>query len=185
MSEVLKNAIRTRARVNGEIVLVDGFLNHRVEPDLIEDVATFLAGELGPCDAVVTSEASGIAPALAVAAVLGVDMVFAKKRPAPPGEGHHRQVTSPTKGDSPFLVLSPAAIAGLGRVVIVDDFLWGGRTALALAEMLREAGIAVTGAGFCIEKTFGNGRRLLEEAGIPVVAAAVITGIIDGRPVVA
>lgn len=184
MSNALKQAILTRSRVDGEIVLVDGFLNHRVEPDLVQEVGEYLAKELGPADAVITSEASGIAPALVVASVMGVNMVFAKKRPHPPEVGLHRQINSPTKGDSPFLVLSPTAIAGLERVVIVDDFLWGGRTALALVEMLREAGIEVAAAGFCIEKTFGDGRQLLEEAGIRVVAAAIITGIEDGKPIV-
>ncbi len=185
MSQALKQAILTRARVDGEIVLVDGFLNHRVEPDLIADIARFLVGRLGKCEAIVTSEASGIAPAYAVSEALGVPMVFAKKRTAPPPDTHHRQIISPTKGDRPWLVLSRAAISGLSRVAIVDDFLWGGRTALALVEMLREAGVEVTGAGFCVEKTFGDGRRLLEEAGIPVISAAVITGIEGGKPVVA
>jgi xanthine phosphoribosyltransferase len=185
MSDALKYAIETRARVEGEIVLVDEFLNHRVEPGLVDEIGVFLAKELAPCDAIVTSEASGIAPAYAVAGALGVDMVFAKKRPEPPSGALSRKIVSPTKGDTTWLVLSPRSIAGLARVAIVDDFLWGGRTALALVEMLREAGIEVAAAGFCVEKTFGDGRRLLEEAGIRVVAAAVITGIEKGRPVVA
>ncbi len=184
MSQALKHAIATRARVEGEIVLVDGVLNHRVEPGLIDDIALFLAGRLGPCEAVVTSEASGIAPAYAVAEALEVPMVFAKKRTAPTPDSHHRQIHSPTKGDQPWLVLSRTAISGLSRVAIVDDFLWGGRTALALVEMLREADIVVTGAGFCVEKTFGDGRRLLEEAGVSVSSAATITGIVDGIPIV-
>ena len=185
MSTLLKHAILTRARVEGEIVLVDGFLNHRVEPKLVDEVGRFLAGALGPCQAIVTSEASGIAPAYAAASALGVDMVFAKKRPQPPTGSLSRRIVSPTKGDTTWLALAPRAIAGLERVAIVDDFLWGGRTALALVEMLREAGIEVTAAGFCVEKTFGNGRSLLEAAGIEVVSAAVITGIEGGRPVVA
>lgn len=185
MSEALRQAILQRATVRGEIVMVDGFLNHRVETELIADIGRFLASAFETPDAVVTSEASGIAPAYAVATEFGVPMVFAKKRPSRPDDAHTRQVLSPTKGDHPWLSISQTAMAGLDRVLIIDDFLWGGRTALALVEMLAEAEVNIVGAGFCVEKTFGDGRRLLEEAGVKVVAAAVVTGIENGRPVLA
>ncbi len=185
MSKLLRTAIVDRAKVSGELVMVDGFLNHRVEPELIADVARHLSDRLPDSDAIVTSEASGIAPAYSVAEFRKQPMIFAKKRPAIPASGHWRQIVSPTKGDVTWLVLSADAISGIGRAIIIDDFLWGGRTALALTQMLREAEVTVSGAGFCIEKTFGDGRRLLEAEGVRVVAAAVITGIEQGRVIVA
>lgn len=185
VSDLLKSAIRAKGRVEGDLVMVDGFLNHRVDVALMADVGAWLADALGPCDAVITSEASGIAPAYATAAALGVPMVFAKKRPGPPPGPISRSVHSPTKGDTPWLHISPRALDGLERVAIVDDFLSKGRTAGALVEMLEESDLEVVGVGFCIEKAYEGGRALLEELGVRVVAAALISGIEERRPVVA
>ncbi len=165
--------------------MVDGFLNHRVDVALMGDIGTWLAAAIGSCDAIVTSEASGIAPAFATASALGVPMVFAKKRPGTPPGPVSRSVHSPTKGDTPWLHISPRALDGLERVAIVDDFLSRGRTAGALVEMLEESDLDVTCVGFCIEKAYEGGRSLLEDLGVRVVSAAVISGIEDGRPVVA
>jgi xanthine phosphoribosyltransferase len=152
---------------------------------LMSDIGTWLAGAIGSCDAIVTSEASGIAPAFATASALGVPMVFAKKRPGTPPGPVSRSVHSPTKGDTPWLHISPPALVGLERVAVVDDFLSRGRTAGALVEMLEESELEVTCVGFCIEKAYEGGRSLLEDLGVRVVSAAVISGIEDGRPVVA
>jgi xanthine phosphoribosyltransferase len=185
VSELLKSTIRTQGRVEGDLVMVDGFLNHRVDVDLMTGIGDWLAAAIGPCDAIVTSEASGIAPAFATARSLGVPMVFAKKRPGTPPGPISRSVHSPTKGDTPWLHISPAALAGLHRVAIVDDFLSRGRTAGALVEMLEESELDVVCVGFCIEKAYEGGRALLEDLGVRVVSAALISGIEDGRPVVA
>lgn len=181
----LISAIRDQGRVQGDLVMVDGFLNHRVDVALMGEIGRWLASELGSCDAVVTSEASGIAPAYAVAEALDVPMIFAKKRPGKPSGPISRSVHSPTKGDTPWLHLQPHALDGLERVVIVDDFLSRGRTAAALVEMLEESSVEVSGVGFCIEKAYEGGRALLEDHGVRVVAAATIIGIEDGRPIVA
>lgn len=184
VSELLKTAIRTQGRVEGDLVMVDRFLNHRVDVDLMAEIGRWLAERIGPCDAVITSEASGIAPGYATAAALGVPMIFAKKRPGRPAGPISRSVHSPTKGDTPWLHINPGALDGLKRVAVVDDFLSRGRTAAALVEMLEESSLVVVGVGFCIEKAYEGGRGLLEELGVPVVSAAVISGIRDGLPVV-
>jgi xanthine phosphoribosyltransferase len=164
--------------------MVDGFLNHKVDVSLMQEIGRWLAGRIGPCDAVITSEASGIAPAYATAAALGVPMIFAKKRPGRPDGPISRSVHSPTKGDTPWLHLKPEALEGMHRVAIVDDFLSRGRTAAALVDMLEETSLEVTGVGFCIEKAYEGGRTLLEDRGVRVIPAAVITGVEDGVPVV-
>lgn len=185
MSELLKTTIRSQGRVEGDLVMVDGFLNHRVDVALMAEIGRWLADAIGPCDAVITSEASGIAPAMATASALGVPMVFAKKRPGTPPGPISRSVHSPTKGDTPWLHISPRALEGLRTVAIVDDFLSKGRTAAALVEMLEESGLEIAAVGFCIEKAYEGGRTLLSDLGVRVVSAAVISGIEDGRPVVA
>lgn len=185
MCDQLKTAIRSRARVEGELVMVDSFLNHRVDLSLMEAVGRWLADRLPAADCVVTSEASGIAPAMAVSQVRHVPMVFAKKRSEPRPGVLGRQVESPTKGDRPWLEITPHVLDDLGSAVIVDDFLAGGRTALALAEMLMDAGVDVPGFGFAVERGWAGGRRRLERAGHLVVSAAQVVRIEDGAPILA
>lgn len=185
MSERLREAIRTRGRVSGELVLVDTFLNHKVDVELMTEIGAWLAARFEPVDAVVTSEASGIAPAFTTAMALGVPVVYAKKRHEPRAGVLSRQVESPTKGDRPWLELAPHILDGIHTALIVDDFLAGGRTALALAEMLEEAGVHIVGLGFAVERAWAGGRDRLEQAGFRVVAAATVMDVRDGRPVLA
>jgi len=56
------------------------------------------------------------------------------------------------------------------KVVILDDLLATGGTALATVELCREVGAEVVEAGFLIELGFLPGRSKLEEAGIDVFA---------------
>ena len=51
------------------------------------------------------------------------------------------------------------------RVLVVDDFLSGGRTAEALGEIIEEAGCTVVGFAFVIEKSFVDGRARLLDRG--------------------
>jgi xanthine phosphoribosyltransferase len=65
-------------------------------------------------------------------------------------------------------------------VVVVDDFLAGGRTAEALGEIAEEAGCEVAGFGFAIEKRWKGGRDRLERHGWTVAALVTITSIENG-----
>ncbi len=181
----LRTAVTDRARVEGNLVLVDEFLNHRVEPEVINSVGSELAtafSDLRP-ELILTAEASGIPPALACASALGIPMVYAKKYL---GTGDRysfaREVTSPTKGveyrdEVARRVLPP----GL-RLIIVDDFLARGRTAEALGEIAVEAGCDLLGFGFAIEKCWQGGRERLERHGW-VVHSVVELESIDGGAV--
>ena len=176
-----------RGRVEGTIVRVDDFLNHRVEPDLIAAVGVDLAATFGSAepDLVLTCEASGIPPALATAASLGVPMVYAKKYPRTPSDrpSYVREVSSPTKGTEYRVEVARRALADGHRVLVVDDFLARGRTAEALGEIVEEAGSAVAGFGIVIEKAFMEGRSRLEAHGWRVEALVRITSL-DGGVVV-
>lgn len=180
--------IERRARVEGDLVLVDEFLNHRVEPGFIAAVGSELAERFAPDspDLVLTAEASGIPPALACGLELDVPVVYAKKYPRPGTRtAYVREVRSPTKGveyrvEVAHRVLGP----GLG-VLVVDDFLSGGRTAEALGQIVEEAGSEVVGFGFVVEKAYAEGRRRLVAHGWRVESLAVVESIVDGRPVFA
>ncbi|MEG2182727.1 MAG: xanthine phosphoribosyltransferase, partial [Oscillospiraceae bacterium] len=80
--KLLEQRIQAEGLVlEGNILKVDGFLNHQIDAALIKQLAQefvrLFAGE--KIEKVLTVEASGIALACAVAEQLGVHALFAKK----------------------------------------------------------------------------------------------------------
>jgi len=78
----LKDRIRREGKVlPGNIIKVDGFLNHRVDPALMTDIADEFSKyfDTKNITVVLTAEASGIPLAMVCAQRYGVPMVFAKK----------------------------------------------------------------------------------------------------------
>lgn len=180
----LKTALNKLTTVEGDIVKVDGFLNHRVMPGIMAEVGQRIAEHIAPLspDLILTAEASGIPPAAAAAAQLNLPYVYAKKFL---GVGNRysfsRDVSSPTKGTEYRVEVARHILdAGL-RLVIVDDFLAGGRTAQAMGEIAEEAGCEVLAMVFIIEKGFAPGRALLEQRGWPVFSLETINSVEDGH----
>jgi adenine phosphoribosyltransferase len=60
------------------------------------------------------------------------------------------------------------AVTDGDKVLIVDDLLATGGTAVACVELLRKAGAEVVGAAFVVELEFLGGRKLLEDIGVEV-----------------
>ncbi|RLE35534.1 xanthine phosphoribosyltransferase [Candidatus Acetothermia bacterium] len=163
---------REGAVISLEFLRVDGFLNHRIEPAFIEEVGKQLAerftGHGVTC--VLTAEAAGNIVAYEVARRLGVHALYAKKGEAiTMNRPLLRTIPSPTKGTKTKLAVSQDYLGAEERVLIVDDFLYRGRTSAALADIVRESGAALVGFGFVIAKEFGEGRRLLARYGVPIV----------------
>lgn len=184
-SDALRDAILTRGRIEGPLLKVDDFLNHRVDPALMRSIGLELANRFAsvPVDMVLTAEASGIPPAQETAAALGVGYVYAKKYPrdgvARPA--WVREVSSPTKGIEYRVEVAHRVMPAGSRVLIVDDFLARGRTAEALGEIVEEAGSTVAGFGFAIEKAALGGRDRLAAHGWEVASLAVVRGLTEGR----
>src|SRR5690606_18001011 len=181
----LVRRIEAEATVIGDQILkIDHFLNHRIEPSFITEMGQELAKRLARFEpsVVLTAEASGIAPGLVVAQALDVPLVYAKKyAPEVESPAIARVIPSPTKGGETKLVLSQRYIVPTDRVVIVDDFLSNGRTAVALVEMAREAGATVLCAGFIVEKRFKKGHAAIEALGVPVCTLAQVEALENGR----
>lgn len=180
----LRREVLTRGRVEGGLLRVDDFLNHRVEPHLLTEVGTRLAASLAePApDLILTSEASGIPPAVACAQVLGAPMVFAKKFLGP-GDRYafSRDVMSPTRGVEYRVEVARRVLQPGLRVAVVDDFLSRGRTAQALGEIVEEAGGDMAGCAFVIEKIWMEGRARLERRGWPVASLVKVRSLDGGR----
>ena len=182
----LHTAVTERARIEGNLVLVDEFLNHRVEPAVISSVGKSLAvafREMNP-ELILTAEASGIPPAMACSHELNIPMVYAKKYL---GTGDRysfaREVTSPTKGVEYRVEVARRVLPAGLRLIIIDDFLARGRTAEALGEIASEAGCELLGFGFAIEKSWQGGRERLERHGWAVHSVVELEAI-EGTSVI-
>lgn len=187
--EPLVQRILEEATVEHDRILkIDHFLNHRVEPAFMAAMGQAMADRIRPFapDLLLTAEASGIAPALATAFALGTPLVYAKKyAPVVEPPALSRVIPSPTKGGETRLVVAARYLQRGMRVALIDDFLANGRTALALAEIVDEAGTQLVVAGFFVEKLFQHGRALLAPRGIPVVALAQVERLEGGRVIMA
>ncbi len=188
--DTLKQRILKEGRNLGRGILkVDSFLNHQVDPMLIDECGRELARRLGHTDAtkVLTAEISGIAPAVATAMHLGVPVVYARRtRPVTmPDQVLLTVAPSHTRGHTVELIISPEYIRAGDRVLIVDDFLATGQTILGLARLTTAAGATLVGIGAVIEKSFEGGRHALEALGVPVESLATVSDMNDGRIVLA
>lgn len=90
-------------------------------------------------------------------------MVLMRKVGKLPAEVH--QVTYDLEYGSATLELHKDALQKGDRVVIIDDLLATGGTALATAQLVHAAGAEVAAFLFLVELDFLQGRKLLEEAG--------------------
>jgi len=188
--EPLKKRIEAEGVVlGGGILKVDPFINHQVDPDLMEDCGRELASLFKSTHPtkVLTAEISGIAPALTTAKYLGVPVVYARK---------HKPITMPdtvyltvapshTKGHMVELIVSPEYLGSGERVLIIDDFLASGATIAGLVRLTQTAGAEIVGIGTLIEKTFEEGRQLLSSLDVPIEALVKIASLDHGTIVFA
>jgi len=183
VKELQQRILREGKNLGNGILKVDGFVNHQVDPVLMDACGQEFARRFAPIGAtkVLTAEISGIAPALTTAFHLGLPVVYARK---------HKPITMPdqvlltlapshTKGRTVELIVSPEFLAGGEKVLIIDDFLASGQTILGLVRLAETAGAKVVGIGALIEKTFEGGREALKPLGVPVEALARICAM-DG-----
>jgi xanthine phosphoribosyltransferase len=188
--DALKNRILAHGKNLGNGILkVDGFINHQVDPQLMDECGRELAVRFRTVGAtrVLTAEISGIAPALLTAYHLGLPIVYARKsKPITmPNQVFLTLAPSHTKGRTVELIVSPEYLGRGERVLIVDDFLATGQTILGLARLAQVAGARIVGVGAVIEKTFEGGRDLLKTLNVPIESLAMITDMSDGKIVFA
>ncbi|GBE25277.1 xanthine phosphoribosyltransferase [bacterium BMS3Bbin02] len=179
----IADIVVAQARVEGNLVKVDDFLNHRIDPTTMRQVGSQIATLLEDVsvDLILTAEASGIPPALATSLITDIPCVYAKKYVgAAQRYAFGREVVSPTKGVEYRVEVARRQLRPGLRIVVVDDFLSGGRTAEALGEIVEEAGCEVVKFIFVIEKTFTGGRSRLEARSWDVEALVKIADISNG-----
>jgi adenine phosphoribosyltransferase len=108
---------------------------------------------------VIAAEARGFLLGPAVALALGTGFLLARK----PGKLPYETVSAEylLEYGTAQLELHSDALAPGTRVLVHDDLLATGGTALALCELVERLGAVVVGCGFLIELAFLNGRKRL------------------------
>jgi adenine phosphoribosyltransferase len=117
-----------------------------------------------PIDLVAAIEARGFAIGGALAVKLGAGMLLIRKDGKLPGETIAEDYALEYGTDR--LAMHVDACAPGARVLIVDDLLATGGTALAAARLVRRAGGEIVGARFIIDLPDLGGSAALVEAGI-------------------
>ena len=186
--QLLKDRILTDGVVKeGNILKVDSFLNHQMDIDLINEVGKEFKKRFDHCPItkILTIEASGIGIACVVAQHFGVPVVFAKKSKSIniEGEMYIAEVESFTHKCKNQVIVSKKFLNEDDHVLVIDDFLANGQAAKGLIQIIEEAGAHVEAVGIVIEKSFQDGRALLEEAGYPVVSLARLDRFENGQVV--
>ena len=184
--KALKDRIKKEGKNLGNGILkVDGFINHQVDPALMDECGQELARRFKDVGAtrVLTAEISGIAPALTTALHLKLPVVYARKQKpiTMPDQVFLTLSPSHTKGRMVELIISPEYLAGGEKVLIIDDFLATGSTILGLVRLAQTAGAEIVGIGTLIEKSFEGGRDVLAPLNIPVESLVCIDSMDGGQ----
>jgi xanthine phosphoribosyltransferase len=185
MEELKERILRDGKNLGNGILKVDSFVNHQVDPRLMDACGRELARRFVRVGAtkILTAEISGIAPALMTALHLGLPVVYARKtKPVTmPNTVLLTLAPSHTKGVMTELLVAPEYLAGGERILIIDDFLASGATIMGLVQLAQAAGATIVGVGALIEKTFEGGRAALKPLGVPIESLACIISMEDDK----
>lgn len=177
--DLLKEKILAEGEVYaGNILKVDGFLNHRIDVPFMKEVGKEfhrLFKDAG-VNKILTIEASGIAIGALVAEEFKCPLVFAKKNKTKniAGDVYTSTVESFTHGTTNHIIVSKRFLDENDIVLIVDDFLAVGNALNGLIQLVEDSGAKLAGCGICIEKGYQHGGDKLREKGINVQSLAIV-----------
>lgn len=190
MMKILEDRIRQDGTVlTGNVLKVDNFLNHQVDPQLMNELGQEFARRFQDAHItkILTVESSGIAPAVMAGLHLNVPVIFARKHKSltltdnlytAKVYSYTKQVTNEISIDRRFLEADD-------RVLIIDDFLANGQAVQGLLDIAKTAQITVAGVGVVIEKRFQKGHQMVTDAGIQLEALASIASFEAGQVIFA
>lgn len=184
--QALKDRIIKDGKYLGNGILkVDGFINHQVDPVLMDECGKELARRFANAGAqrILTAEISGIAPALMTAKYLNLPVVYARKtKPVTMSDTVYLTLAqSHTRGTMVELIVSPEYLPRGEKILVIDDFLASGNTILGLVRLVEAAGGELVGIGTLIEKAFEGGRDAMKYLNVPIEALASISSLDNGE----
>ena len=186
--ELLKERIRRDGKVKGTDVLkVDSFLNHQMDVELFAEIGKEFKRRFAGCEInkILTIEASGIGIACVVAQYFHCPVIFAKKTQTKniAGEVYTSKVESFTHGRVYDIIVAKEFLGPGDKVLLIDDFLANGAALEGLAQLVKDAGAELVGAGIVIEKAFQPGGDRLRAKGLRIEALARVQSMNEGTGV--
>ena len=184
----LKDRILKEGRVlPGNIIKVDGFLNHRIDTGLMSNLADEFGKHftMDEVTLILTAEASGIALATMVAQRFGKPLIYAKKAKSDNIEGglYQSDIHSYTYKKNVTLLVSKEWFSSEEKVLIIDDFMANGEAMRGLCDIVSAAGATLVGIGCAVEKGFQGGGDRLRAAGYNLKSLAIIDSAEPGNVV--
>ena len=162
----------------GNILKVDSFLNHRLDPDFLYQIGEefyrlFKDKEITK---ILTIEVSGIAIAIMTALIFKVPVVFAKKTESLnlDKDVYTGKVFSYTKNKEYNIMISKKYLNNNDRVLIIDDFLAEGNAMRGLIDLTKQSGAQIMGIGIAIEKGFQQGGKFLRNEGYNLKSLEIV-----------
>ncbi len=155
-AETLLDRIRTEGAINGDVIKVDRFLNHMVDPLLMQQLGRELAARFADKGAtkILTAESSGIMLAQAIATELQIPFIYAKKqRPITMKKFYAASCYSFTRQEGTALHIAQEVLSPGDRILFADDFFARGNTLKALSEIIRQARAELIGCAVIINKS--------------------------------
>lgn len=180
----LKEKIVSEAKVNGNIIKIDHFLNHQIDTLLLNEIGQEFANKFPDATKVLTLETSGIPYATSTAMNLNfIPTVYAKKIASEitSNESYMAKVYSFTKKAENIIRIDKDYLNEDDKVLIVDDFLANGEACKGLINLCDQANAEIVGIGIVVEKGFQLGRKVLESKGYIPYSLAVIKKVVGDK----
>lgn len=169
----------------GNVLKVDGFVNHRIDPQFFMQIAEEFKRRFEhlEIDKILTVEVSGIAIAFAVGLAMDKKVVFAKKNNSKTlgDDVYKSSVYSYTKGVTYDIMVSKNFLNKGDRVLVIDDFLANGKALEGVYDILEQSGAKLVSTGILIEKGFQEGGKRLREKGYEIHSLATIKSLEGGK----
>ena len=163
---------------SGEVLKVDAFLNHQIDMELIDRIAADFVQRFAGCNItkVLTIETSGIILAGAVARLLKVPMVIARKTRSMnlDGDAYVAEFLSFNHKNIKTVVVAKKYLNQEDHVLIIDDIMANGCAMQGLISIVEDAEAEVVGCGVVIEKSFQEGADRIRNLGYRLEALAAI-----------
>ena len=177
--QLLKDRIRKDGKIKGgDVLKVDSFLNHQMDIKLFEEIGKEFKRRFADVEVnkILTIEASGIGIACVVAQYFDVPVLFAKKNKTKniAGDVYTSKVESFTHGRVYDIMVSKEFLGKGDKVLLIDDFLANGKALEGLAQLVKDSGAELVGAGVVIEKGFQPGGDNLRKKGIRLESLAIV-----------
>lgn len=185
--KALKDRILSEGKVlPGNILKIDGFLNHQLDISLLcqmgQEFARRFSGKR--IDKILTIEASGIAVACIAAQYFGnLPVVFAKKAKSGNLDAENllqSEIYSYTYQKPVMLTVCKDWLKPGEKILVIDDFLANGEALRGSIDLLSQAGAELVGVGIAVEKGFQGGGDRLRGMGIDVQSLAIVESLEGG-----